>query len=159
MDGEPQIHGNNEAIENIKNLLPLFSFVMSKVMLVVEDEKPIQELIKEYLSPLDLEIHFASTGEEGVSLYKKLKEKNKKPHIVIMDLNLPGIDGAEATRRIMEMDPEANIYAFTAWFKTELAAKAVRNGAKGVIGRYVGFDGFRDIVKNIFSGKSIPLSI
>ena len=131
---------------------------MKRVMLVVEDEEPIQELIKEYLSPLNIEIYFASTGEEGVKLYKKLVEMGKKP-IVIMDLKLPGINGAEATKRIMEFDKNAEIYAFTAWFKTKLAYDAMKAGAKAVIGRYIGFDRFKDIVNDIFSGKKIPQTI
>ena len=127
---------------------------MRKVMLVVEDEEPIQELIGEYLKPLEIDIYFASTGEEGVEMYKKLMENGIKP-VVIMDLKLPGISGAEATKRIKEMDKDAEIYAFTAWFRTKLASDAMRAGAKAVIGRYVGFDGFKNIVMDIFSGKQI----
>ena len=129
-----------------------------KVMLVVEDEEPIQELIREYLKPLNIVIHFASTGEEGVEMYKKLKEDGIKP-IVIMDLKLPGINGAEATKRIKRFDKDAEIYAFTAWFRTKLAEDAMKAGAKAVIGRYVGFDGFRNIINDIFSGKSIAGTI
>jgi len=127
---------------------------MRRVMLVVEDEEPIQELINEYLKPLNIEIYFASTGEEGVKLYKKLKENGKNP-IVIMDLKLPGISGAEATKRIKEFDKNAEIYAFTAWFRTKLANDAMKAGAKAVIGRYIGFDGFRNIVMDIFAGKQV----
>ncbi|MCD6171034.1 MAG: response regulator [Thermoplasmata archaeon] len=132
---------------------------MKKTMLVVEDEEPIQDLIREYLNPLNMEIYFASTGEAGVELYKKLLKNGKRPDIVIMDLRLPGIDGAEATKRIMKIDKDARIYAFTAWFKTKLAQNAIKAGVKAVIGRYIGFDGFRDIVKNIFAGKVPPKNI
>ncbi len=89
------------------------------VVLVVEDEGPIQELIKEYLSPLDVEIYQAFSGEEGVTLYRELLDKKKRPDVVVMDLKLPGIDGVETTRRIMAMDPKANVYGFTAYFGTE----------------------------------------
>ena len=118
-------------------------------MLVVEDEEPIQELIKEYLAPLKLEIHQAFSGEEGVEKFKTLAKKGKKPNIVIMDLKLPGIDGVEATRRIMAIDPHTLVYGFTAYFGTEWAKELEKAGAKGVIARPVGFDGFRDIVKEI----------
>ncbi len=123
-------------------------------MLVVEDEEPIQELIKEYLAPLKLKIYQAYSGEEGIELYRSLMEKGKKPDIVIMDLKLPGIDGVEATKKIMEMDPEANIYGFTAYFGTQWAKELQKAGAKGVIARPVGFDGFRDIVSDILSKLS-----
>ncbi|MCD6512253.1 MAG: response regulator, partial [Thermoplasmata archaeon] len=110
--------------------------------------------IKEYLAPLKLKIYQAYSGEEGIELYRSLMEKGKKPDIVIMDLKLPGIDGVEATKKIMEMDPEANIYGFTAYFGTQWAKELQKAGAKGVIARPVGFDGFRDIVSDILSKLS-----
>ncbi len=118
-------------------------------MLVVEDEEPIQELIKEYLSPLKIKIHQAFSGEEGVEKYKELLKKGKKPDLVIMDLKLPGMDGVEATKRILSLDPDAQVYGFTAYFGTEWAKELEKAGAKGVIARPVGFEGFRDIVKEI----------
>jgi len=124
------------------------------IMLVVEDEEPIQELIKEYLAPLKIEIHQAFSGEEGVEKYRELIKKGKKPDIVIMDLKLPGIDGVEATKKIMAMDPEANVYGFTAYFGTEWAKELERVGAKGIIARPVGFNGFREIVEEILYGTN-----
>ncbi|OYT61101.1 two-component system response regulator [Thermoplasmatales archaeon ex4484_30] len=125
------------------------------VVLVVEDEEPIQELIKEYLSPLNLEIYQATSGEEGVEMYKALMNKKKKPDLVVMDLKLPGIDGVETTKRIMKIDPDANVYGFTAYFGTEWSKELEEAGAKGVIARPVGFEGFRDIVKRILQGEEI----
>ena len=126
-----------------------------RVILVVEDEEPIQELIKEYLSPLNVEIYQALSGEEGVTLYRELLDKKRRPDVVVMDLKLPGIDGVETTRRIMDMDKKANIYGFTAYFGTEWSKELKDAGAKGVIARPVGFEGFRDIVKRILNGEEI----
>ncbi len=121
----------------------------NKIILVVEDEKEIRDLIQRYLSVIDVELHFAVSGEEGVEKYEKLKENGKTPDIVVMDLKLPGIDGVEATKRIMEMDKNANVYGFTAYFDTKWAEELRDAGAKGVIGRPVGMDGFRDRIKKI----------
>jgi CheY-like chemotaxis protein len=118
-------------------------------ILVVEDEEPIQELIKEYLKPLKLEIHQAMTGEDGIEKFKQLIKKNKKPDLIIMDLKLPSMDGVETTRRIMEIDSKSLVYGFTAYFGTEWAKELEKAGAKGVIARPVGFDGFREIVADI----------
>lgn len=123
--------------------------------MVVEDEEPIQELIKEYLTPLDAEIYQALSGEEGVTLYRELLDKDKRPDLVVMDLKLPGIDGVKTTRRIMEIDDDANIYGFTAYFGTEWSEELKEAGAKGVIARPVGFEGFRDIVDRILKGEEI----
>jgi CheY-like chemotaxis protein len=125
------------------------------VVLVVEDEEPIQELIQEYLSPLKLEVHQALSGEEGVERYQELIRKKKKPDLVVMDLKLPGIDGVETTKRIMKIDRDARVYGFTAYFGTEWSKQLEQAGARGVIARPVGFEGFRDIVKRILEGEEL----
>ena len=124
---------------------------MNKSILVVDDDPDIQELIQAYLSELDVEIYAALTGEEGVEKYEELIRKGKKPDIVVMDLNLTElgkgkIDGVETTKRIMKIDPDANVYGFTAYFGTEWSKELEKAGAKGIIARPVGFAGFRNII-------------
>jgi len=70
---------------------------MKKEILVVDDEDSIQELIKVYLSPLNVRIHSAFTGEDAVKMYEEMMYRGRKPSIVIMDLKLPGIDGMQTS--------------------------------------------------------------
>ena len=125
---------------------------MNRVLLIVEDEKEMQELMKIYIKKagLNLEIYSAYNGKEGIELYKKLMEENKKPDLVIMDLKLPGMNGVEASKKILEMDPNATIYGFTAFFDTRLAEKLLKVGAKKIIPRHVGFKGFVKEIKEFF---------
>jgi len=126
-------------------------------MLVVDDEEAIQELIQIYLSELDVKIYPALTGEEGLEKYKELIKEGNAPDLVIMNLKLPGMDGVETTKRIMKMDPSALVYGFTASFGTGWAEELKQAGAKDVIPRTVGFDTFREIVKNILEGGKVKL--
>jgi len=125
---------------------------VNKVVLIVEDEKEMQELMKIYIKKagLRLQIYSAYNGKEGVEIYKKLMKENKKPSLVIMDLKLPGMNGVEASKRILKLDPNANIYGFTAFFDTQLAKNLLKAGAKKIIPRHVGFKGFVNELKNFF---------
>lgn len=137
-----------------------------KVMLVVDNEEEVQELVKAYLSPLKAEIYSAYNGEEGVKLYKELMEKGKKPDLVVMDLNLSGsrrnedlikqmkgeeMDGVKTTEEIMKIDPAAKIIGFTAYADLEWAERLKMSGAREVLGRGVGFDGFAKRVGEILA--------
>ena len=127
-----------------------------KIVLVVDDEDTMVELIRRNLSKckIPIRVYSASTGEEGVEKYENLMKRGMKPHLVIMDLNLTQwgkgeIDGVEATRRILQIDPKANIYGYTAWFATAWAEKLVEAGAKKVIERTILPSEFRKTVEEI----------
>ena len=129
-----------------------------KVVLVIDDEDTMRDLIKRNLYKINVPVavYEASTGEEGVEKYKKLMEKGTKPDLVIMDLNLTQwgvgkIDGVEATRQILSIDPEANIYGYTAWFATAWANKLLEAGAKDVIERTILPGDFRKMMESILT--------
>lgn len=129
-----------------------------KIVLVVDDEETMQDLIRRNLSRsrIPILVYSALTGEEGVEKYRVLMDRGKKPDLVIMDLNLTQwgsgkIDGVEATRQIMEMDPDANIYGYTAWFATAWAKSLEKAGAKKIIERTVLPSQFRKMVEEILS--------
>ncbi len=128
------------------------------IVLVIDDEETMQDLIRRNLSLLDMPIrvHGALTGEDGVDRYRTLMDKGLTPDLVIMDLNLTQwsdgeIDGVEATRRILDIDPEARIYGYTAWFATRWAKELEKAGAEEVIERTTLPSDFRAIVADILA--------
>ena len=128
------------------------------VVLIVEDDELILDLIKRYLSSLDIEIFTATDGINGVKKYKNLIKQNKKPDLVIMDISLPIVDGIETTKKILNVDPDAIIYGFSAFYGTQKAEKLREAGAKKIIPRSIGFAAFREIIKNSLPQKIIAHS-
>ena len=68
----------------------------------------------------------ATNGEEAVALAGKLK-----PDVIIMDLMMPVLSGAEATRRILESDSAARIIILTSFGTAADMARALKYGARG----------------------------
>lgn len=99
-------------------------------VLIVED----QRIVREGLAALfEDEPGIAIAGEaaggaEAVEAYARLR-----PDVVLMDLQMPGVDGAEATRRIRQADPAARVLVLTTYATDEFIFTALRAGAMGYL--------------------------
>jgi len=70
----------------------------------------------------------AGNGEESVKLAKELK-----PQVVVMDCALPGMNGLEATRQIMEDSPGTSVLVLSMHSESTWVRQAVEAGAKGYV--------------------------
>lgn len=99
-------------------------------VLIVED----QRIVREGLAALfedEPGIRIAGEaagGAEAVEAYARLR-----PDVVLMDLQMPGVDGAEATRRIRQADPAARVLVLTTYATDEFIFTALRAGAMGYL--------------------------
>ena len=68
---------------------------MSKLILVVEDQEDNRRIMRDLLTSAGYEVIEAVTGQEGVTA-----AETYRPDLILMDIQLPGLDGYEATRKI-----------------------------------------------------------
>ena len=67
----------------------------SKRILLVEDQEDGRRIVRDLLAASDYALLEAKTGEEGLALAEQ-----ERPDLILMDIQLPGLDGYEVTRRI-----------------------------------------------------------
>ena len=129
---------------------------MEYKVLLVDDEEAFHKLIPNFLGLAKehkFTVHSALNGKEGIEMYSKLVNDGQKPDIVLMDLRMPVMDGVEATKRIIENDPKANIYLFTAYAKTQIERDALEAGAKGTINKIADWDRTLKNIINILESQ------
>ena len=99
-------------------------------VLIVDDHRVVRDGVRRYLQSYDgIEvIGTASDGEEAVGLVADLK-----PTIVLMDIDMPKMNGVDATRRISKISPSTRVLAFTAHHRAPLTRDMVKAGVWGVI--------------------------
>ena len=95
------------------------------VVLVVEDDAPVQTIVEEALADGGFEPAIAASGEEAVTLLKGIKGKYRA---LVTDIQLRGVmDGWEAARRAREIDPEFPIVYMTGGNAAEWPSQGVPN--------------------------------
>jgi two-component system, NarL family, invasion response regulator UvrY len=99
-------------------------------VLVVDDQKLFRRAVAALVPSVDAFelVGEAESGEQAVEIATSLQ-----PELVLMDVRLPGIDGAEATRRILEELPDARIVLVSTYEAHDLPAAISGCGARALI--------------------------
>src|SRR5438445_11269946 len=103
---------------------------MTVRVLIVDDQEPFREAAHMVVDVADgfEVVGEAESGEDGVEQARELR-----PDLVLMDVNLGGIDGTEATRRILAELPDTVVFLVSTYEPAEYAPKAAECGAAAYI--------------------------
>ncbi len=116
---------------------------MTKTILVVEDDIELLDLYAEILQVNGYNVQTAINGEEAVSKYRQIL-----PDLVVMDGDMPKLDGYEAFSQIIEIDKNAKVVIVTGYSEFELKNKrALEQGLISVISKPIGVNTLLDLVK------------
>jgi DNA-binding NarL/FixJ family response regulator len=92
----------------------------------------------------------AASGDEAVELAHKLE-----PHIILMDIKMPGLNGIEATREIQRANPQIGILVLTMFEDDDSVFAAMRAGAKGYLLKDSGGEGVVHAIRAVASGEAV----
>jgi DNA-binding NarL/FixJ family response regulator len=99
-------------------------------VLIADDHAVVREGLRAVLgSESDMEVvGEAATGKEVVEQAAELR-----PDVILMDIQMPGINGVEATRRILEANPDLGVVVLTMFEDDDSVFSAMRAGARGYV--------------------------
>ena len=93
-------------------------------LLLIDDEVDVQYSFRRIFASPELELHTASSGEEGLRLLAEVK-----PDLVISDIRMAGLTGLETLRRLRQTDARLPMILMTAYGTTQMAIEAMKLGA------------------------------
>ena len=121
--------------------------------ILIADDHPLFRNGMHALLAADPEIEVigeATTGEEVIAMAASLQ-----PDVILMDLQMPGVGGIEATRRILHTSPHIRILVVTMYEDDHSVFTAIRAGARGYLLKGAGPDEVLRAISAVGSGEAI----
>ena len=121
-------------------------------LLLVDDQQLMRDGLRTILELEDdlIVVGEAGDGEAGMALYHELK-----PDVVLMDIQMPGVDGVEATRRLVASDPNAKIIILTTFDTDEYVFEGLRVGAVGYLLKALSGAELADAIRTVAGGQAL----
>ena len=120
-------------------------------VLIVDDHEVVREGLRLSLSRT---AHIRVVGEAPDGKAALDLAGRRKPNVVIMDVRMPGMDGLDATKALMEREPNTSVLIFTAYSERSLLARGLESGAKGYILKEAPHDTLVRAIEKVARGDS-----
>ncbi len=121
---------------------------MGIAILVIEDEATLAKNIRIYLERAGYDVRVAGSAEDGLAQLDLFK-----PDAVVLDFNLPGINGLEALARVHAFDAGAPVIMITGHGSVELAVEAMKRGAYDFLTKPVALGKLKQLLEKAFGEK------
>jgi DNA-binding NarL/FixJ family response regulator len=120
-------------------------------VLIVDDHEVVREGLRLSLSrsPHIRVVGEAADGNAALDLAER-----RRPSVVIMDVRMPGMDGLDATKALLEREPNTSVLIFTAYSERSLLARGLDSGAKGYILKEAPHDTLVRAIEKVAGGDS-----
>lgn len=119
-------------------------------LLLVDDHRVVREALAAMLTAVDglTTVHQAGTGEEALARYAALR-----PDAVVLDVRMPGLDGIEVTRRLLQEDPAARVLLLSGEAREDDRSRGLRAGALAFLVKDVDAAGLCAAVAALLAGE------
>lgn len=118
-------------------------------IVIIDDHQLFREGVKRILD-LEPEFEVVAEGDEGSQAVSLVEEYH--PDVVLMDINMPGVGGIEATRTLLKVYPETKILILSIHDDESYVAHSLRSGAKGYLLKEMDANSLINAVKIVAKG-------
>jgi two-component system nitrogen regulation response regulator NtrX len=93
-------------------------------VLVIDDEPAVRDALRQVIEYEGFQVRLASSGGEGLHLFEEFR-----PHVVLLDVKMAGLDGLEVLTRLKQLDPAATVVMISGHGTIATAVQATQRGA------------------------------
>lgn len=99
-------------------------------IMIVDDSSSVRALLRLILAPMQCELVECADGKEAIAQYSRTK-----PDIVLMDIEMPVMDGIAAAEQVLEKDPGASVIMMSQYSDAVITERSLRTGARRFISK------------------------
>ncbi|MCB9421390.1 MAG: response regulator [Ardenticatenaceae bacterium] len=125
---DPHDAEGNEGIDedSIANLAPS----SARCVLVIDDQETVCEAVTDILELEDIPVLTAFGGQEGIEIYR---QRQAEIGLILLDLSMPGMNGHETYKRLLEIDPHAPVVLSSGYDEKEVLKQFDEKGLVGFL--------------------------
>ena len=123
---------------------------MTKIRVLIADDQPLVRQGIEALLALEVDITVVGQASDGNEAVQKIL--SLKPDVVLMDLRMPGLDGASATKRVKDLQPDIKVIVLTTFEDEQSIMSAMQAGASGYLLKDVSSEGLASAIRAVRQG-------
>ena len=125
---------------------------MEKIKVMIADDSDFVRDGMKIILDVDDDFEVLGTAANGRELIKLAE--NNRPDVILMDIQMPEMDGIEATRHIVERDL-GKVLILTTFDDDELVQQALKNGAKGYLIKNHTPEHLKQMIKSVYNGTGV----
>jgi len=126
----------------------------NKKILIVDDEEMLRELLVEQLTEVGYAVYEASNGVEAIEVLKRLCAEQVEVDAVVLDMNMPKMDGAKAFAEIRTLFPKMPILIATGYAEDDVVRQLQQTGTSGVLVKPYDADLLLEKLNALLNGRS-----
>lgn len=125
---------------------------------IVDDKAYLRKSLKEKLFSIENDIRIIMEANDGINFLEQIKMANPKPDVVLMDIEMPGLNGIETVKMSSPLYPSIKFIMLTVFDDDEKIFNAIRAGAHGYLLKDETAQNILDAIYQVHEDEGAPMS-